>query len=183
MNDHAMARRGLMGVVGVVAMAAASCAAPAAAPAKAATTTAGQPHPHAQAHNPGDHNHARGKMLMASDGSYNALLTAHLSAKDGNELDIFVEDKDGPFALKAKTLEAVAQAGEGEKRVVSFACAPADERPAHEADGTCSHYVAKTPWLRVGQMLRVDSTIPVSDRGVAMTWRDFEARRYAHHEE
>jgi hypothetical protein len=159
------------------AMVAIGCAAPTAPPAPAATP----PHPHA--HNPGDHNHARGKMLMASDGSYNALLTAHLSAKDGNELDIFVEDKDGPYALKAKTLEAVAQVGAGEKKTVSFECAPANERPAKEAEGTCSHYVAKTPWMRTGETMRVETTINVGDHGVAMTWRDFEARKYAHHEE
>jgi len=181
MNDcHGSSR--LLGVMGLLATIAIGCAAPAAAPAKAATT-AGEPHPHAQAHNPGDHNHARGKMLMASDGAYNALLTSHLSAKDGNELDIFVEDENGPYALKVLTLEAVARVGDGEKRVVSFACAPANERPAQEAAGTCSHFVARTPWMRVGEVMRVETTIPASDHGVAMTWRDFEARKYAHHEE
>lgn len=48
-------------------------------------------------------------MLLASDGTFNAQLTAHLSSKDGNELDIFVEDKDGPFALTSKSLVASAR--------------------------------------------------------------------------
>ena len=172
MNVMPMVRQGLLAVVAL------GCAAPPAGP---ATTPAAAPPAHA--HNPGDHNHPRGKMLMASDGTYNALLTAHLSAKDGNELDVFVEDKDGPHALAAKTLEAVAQIGEGERKTASFECAPASERPAREAAGTCSHYVAKAAWMRVGEVLVVTMSLPVGDRAIAMTWRDFEARKYAHHEE
>jgi len=177
MNDMPVVRQGLLAAVALVATVAVGCAAPAAVP---ATTTAARPH---HAHNPGDHNHPRGKMLMASDGTYNALLTAHLSAKDGNELDVFVEDKDGPHALTAKTLEAVAQIGDGEKRTLAFECAPASERPASEAPGTCSHYVAKAAWMRVGEVLKVAMSLPVGDHAIAMTWRDFEARKYAHHEE
>ncbi len=179
MLDHAIARHALLGALLTLASLTGACASPAAA-SPATTVTAGQPAPHA--HNPGDHNHAKGKMLMATDGTYDALLTAHLSAKDGNELDIFVENKDGPFALKATTMVATAR-GVGEKHDVAFACAPANERPANEAEGTCSHYVAKAPWLRVGEVLRVETSLPVGDKPVPMIWRDFEARRYAHHEE
>lgn len=178
MNEMPMVGQGLLAAGALCATVALGCAAPAAGP---ATTTAAAPPGHA--HNPGDHNHPRGKMLMASDGTYNALLTAHLSAKDGNELDVFVEDKDGPHALTAKTLEAVAQIGVGEGKAVSFECAPASERPANEVAGTCSHYVAKAAWMRVGEVLKVTMSLPVGDRAVAMTWRDFEARKYAHHEE
>ncbi len=103
--------------------------------------------------------------------------------KDGNELDVFVEDKDGPFALNAKTLEATARSAAGETRTLSFRCAPANERPAAEIDGTCSRYVAKAPWITVGQPLRVETSLPVTPRAVAMVWRDFEPRKYAHHEE
>lgn len=179
MKDRATARHALLGALLTCAGA---CSAPPGPP--KTTVTAGAPHPHAQAHVPGDHNHARGKMLLASDGTYNALLTAHLSTKDGNELDIFVEDKDGPFALRAPTLEASARSGEGmPPRTLTFECAPAVERPAKEAEGTCSHYVAKAPWVRVGENLRVDTVLPVGGKKVAMAWRDFEAKKYAHHEE
>lgn len=179
MNVRPRQRRGSLSASALATLVAfaASCAAP------AATRVSAPPRPPAHAHNPGDHNHARGKMLMASDGTYNALLTAHLSAKDGNELDVFVEDKDGPYALKPKTLEAVAHIGKGETKTVTFECAPANERPAHEAAGTCSHYVAKAAWLRVGEVLQVSMSLPVGERAIAMTWRDFEARKYAHHEE
>lgn len=155
----------------------AACSAPATTP---KTTVTGAAH----AHNPGDHNHERGKMLLASDGSYNALLTSHLSAKDGNELDIFVEDKDGPYALSAKTLTATARlAGESEKHEISFECAPADERPANEGAGTCSHYVAKVPWMASTANLRVDTSLPIGSRSVPMVWHQFSAKKYAHHEE
>lgn len=152
----------------------AACAMPSTAP---STTSA----PPAHAHVPGDHNHAKGKMPMATDGTYDALLTAHLSAKDGNEPDIFVENKDGPFALRAITMEATAR-GAASQHTASFACTPANERPAGETSGTCSHFVAKAPWLRVGELLRVEAMLP-ADKPVLMTWRDFEARTYAHHEE
>ena len=151
-------------------------------PASAPTTTTGAAH----THNPSDHNHARGKMLMASDGHVDAMLTAHLSSKDGNELDIYVEEGGKPKALAVTTLAAVARAGsapDAEKKTLSFACAPDDERPKGEAAGTCSHFVAKAPWLRPGEPVRVDSALPADGKEIAMTWRDFEARRYAHHEE
>jgi hypothetical protein len=166
-----------LALVGVFGALGAGCAARGAPPQKVTTTAA----PHA--HNPGDHNHARGKMLLASDGTYNALLTAHLSAKDGNELDIFVEDKDGPFALNAKTLEATARSATDETKTLSFTCAPANERPTAEVEGTCSHYVAKAPWITVGQPLRVETSLPMATRPVPMVWREFEPRKYAHHEE
>ena len=173
-----LARGRFTSALGVLVALAGGCATPAAAPAKT-TVSAGAPH----AHNPGDHNHARGKMLLASDGTYNALLTAHLSAKDGNELDIFVEDKDGPYALTAKTLTATAKGPDGESKTLVLDCAPANERPAAEAPGTCSHYVTKAPWVRVGENMRVETSLPVGERSVPMVWRDFEARKYAHHEE
>ena len=164
-----------LGVLGAVSL---GCSSPAPRDARAVSTSAA---PHA--HNPGDHNHARGKMLLASDGTYNALLTAHLSSKEGNELDIFVEDKDGPFALTSRSLTATARASEGEPRTLTFECAPPNERPAAEAAGTCSHYVAKAPWIQVGHALRVETSLTVGERAVPMVWREFEPRKYAHHEE
>ena len=167
-------RRGILTVLVALAI---GCAAPVAPPKTG--TTAGVPH----AHDPGDHNHARGKMLLASDGTYNALLTAHLSAKDGNELDIFVEDEDGPFALTSKSLTATARGAGGEPRTLTFECAPPNERPAAEAPGTCSHYVTKAPWIQVGHALRVETSLAVGGRTIAMVWREFEPKKYAHHEE
>jgi hypothetical protein len=163
-------------VIAALCAVTAACSAPTAPP--KTTVTAG-----GHAHDAGDHNHARGKMLLASDGTYDALLTAHLSAKGGNELDIFIENKDGPYALSAKTLQATARMSGGEQRPIAFSCAPKEERPASEPEGTCSHYVALTPWIRAGELLRVDTALPVSGREIAMAWRDFDPKKYAHHEE
>jgi hypothetical protein len=47
------------------------------------------------ANNVHGHSHERGKMLLTDVGTkYHALLTAHLSSKDGNELDIFFGRKE-----------------------------------------------------------------------------------------
>lgn len=146
---------------------------------------AAAPHAHPHTHNPSDHNHARGKMLMASDGTTTALLTAHLSPSTGNELDIFVERKGSPFAVPATTMTALAKTPAGEDKKIAFECAPRDERPAAEPDDVCSHFVAKAPWMKTGEMLLVKADLPVNERTDSSTfvWREFEARRYAHHEE
>lgn len=176
MTDLAMGAGMFIGAT--LACAAAACSAPASPTPKTRATGAGH------AHDPGDHNHERGKMLLASDGSYNALLTSHLSAKDGNELDIFIEDKDGPYALPASTVTATARVlGESEDRAIAFTCAPPDERPGNEAPGMCSHYVAKVPWMASTATMRVDTTLTVGTRSVPMVWHQFSAKKYAHHEE
>lgn len=126
-------------------------------------------------------------MLMASDGTTEALLTAHLSSKSGNELDVFVERKGKPFAIRATTMTALAKTPAGEDKPIAFACAPRDERPAAEPDDVCSHFVAKTPWMKTGETLVVKAELPVRERepstSSTFVWREFEARRYAHHEE
>ena len=167
----------VMGAAFVVGMAT-GCAR---APAPIAATP--QAHPHT--HNASDHNHARGHMLMASDGTTEALLTAHLSSKTGNELDVFVERKGRPFAVAATTMTALAKTAAGEDKRIAFECAPRDERPSNEPDDVCSHFVAKAPWMKTGEMLLVKADLPVSERKDASTfvWREFEAHRYAHHVE
>jgi hypothetical protein len=137
---------------------------------------------HAHTHNASDHNHDRGHMQMASNGTYVALLTAHLSSKEGNELDIFLEQAGAPHAISAKELSAQVVTPRGPQSL-AFACAPRDERPKGETEGTCSHYVAKAPWLTKGERIRVDTTIPFGSEQVEFAFRGFEAGRYAHHED
>lgn len=179
MKDFSLARQALLGALCTLA---AACSAPAAAPART-TLSAGAPHAHAHAHDASDHNHPRGKMLLASDGKVDALLTAHLSSKDGNELDVFVEQHGEPYALSVKTLAATASVSGGEKLILSFACAPAHERPASEPEGMCSHFVASAPWMKPTDVLRVDTTLPLAERQVPMAWRGFEPKAYAHHQD
>lgn len=134
------------------------------------------------AHNPADHNHDRGQMMIASNGVIDALLTAHLSSKTGNELDVFVEKAGSPLALTTTALRATAEIGDGRKEL-AFECAPREERPEGEPEGTCSHFVARAPWVRPGEPIRVATTLPLRRGDIEYVWRGFEAMRYAHHVE
>jgi hypothetical protein len=133
-------------------------------------------------HDASDHNHDRGQMMIASDGFIDALLTAHLSSKTGNELDVFVEKAGVPLALTTTELRATAVVGSA-RQELAFECAPREERPQGERDGTCSHFVARAPWVRPGEPIRVATTLPLRRGDIAYVWRGFEAKRYAHHVE
>lgn len=80
-----------------------------------------RPSPAKVAHDPSDHNHDRGQMMIASDGFIDALLTAHLSSKTGNELDVFVEKAGTPLALTTMELHATAEV-DGARKDLSFEC-------------------------------------------------------------
>jgi hypothetical protein len=132
------------------------------------------------------HSHERGKMLIADAGEYHALLTAHLSPK-GNELDIFFETTDDapkPVAIPLTRLTAFARnIGEGEPRELTFEPAPADERPKGEKEGTCSHFVAKAPWMKPDDSLTVILNLELGGRRHRVEWKPFIPKKYAHHEE
>jgi hypothetical protein len=134
-------------------------------------------------HDPGSHNHDRGHMMIASNGVVDALLTSHLSSREGNELDVFVEKRGAPLALTTTEIKARAQLKNGEEKVLSFSCAPADERPADEQRGTCSHFVARATWMNPAERLEVATSLPLLSGDVGYTWRSFDPRRYAHHVE
>jgi hypothetical protein len=125
-------------------------------------------------------------MLIADAGQYHALLTAHL-AKAGNELDLFFETSDerspAPVALPVQSLAGHARAEGGEPHELKFGCAPADERPAGEKPGACSHFVAKAPWMKPTDRLHVVVRVPLEGGTYRVEWKDFNPRKYAHHEE
>jgi len=133
------------------------------------------------------HSHERGKMLLADAGKYHALLTAHLSSKDGNELDIFFETADEkkptPVAIPYESFTAQARTAGGELKELKFECAPADERPKGEKKGTCSHFVAKAPWMKPDDTLYVAAKIKLDGEEVTARWKDFNPKKYAHHED
>ena len=164
----------VVALVGVIA----GCSAGASAPGQAAPAAA--PRAHAHAHDPADHNHDRGRMMVASNGVVDALLTAHLSSREGHELDVFVERGGAPVALEATELRAKVVAG-GEEKPLAFTCAPRDERPEDEPEGTCSHFVAKAPWIDPSQALLVRADLPLRRGPVPYAWRAFQPLRYAHH--
>lgn len=130
-----------------------------------------------------DHEHTRDKMMVAHAGPAHAWLTAHLSAKDGNELDVFFEgeDDDKPLALPVMRFTATAARADGQEFALVFEPAPADERPRGEAPGTCSHFVAKAPGLVADDVLTVTAEVTVDGRERKVRWKGFVPRKFAHH--
>jgi len=155
-----------------------------------------KPNPKAKATEPGqkatteapasDHSHERGKMLLTDAGKYHGLLTAHLSPK-GNELDIFFETpvskNPQPVALPLASIKTFIRKGDEEAKEVVFQPAPADERPAGEKAGTCSHFVAKVPWMQPTDTLEVTFFLELDGERHRVTWEKFTPKKYAHHEE
>ena len=130
-----------------------------------------------------DHDHARDKMMIGHLGKYHAGLTAHLSAKDGNELDVFVEtiaDEPTPVALPTVTITGTARRG-ADEFPLTFTPAPADERPKGEAAGTCSHFVAKAAFLKADDTLTVVVEVEIDGRKRKCTWKNFEVKKFIHH--
>jgi hypothetical protein len=132
-----------------------------------------------------DHAHERDKMLLADAGPYHAALTAHLSAKDGNELDVFFETTDKPpkpAALPLAMFSATAKTADGKEHPLSFEPAEAGERKDDPA-GQCSHFVAKAPWMNPDDTLTVTATVDIDGKPTQIEWSNFNPRKYAHHEE
>ena len=133
------------------------------------------------AHDDG-HDHARDKMMIGHLGKYHAGLTAHLSAKDGNELDVFIEtiaDEPTPVALPTVTITGTARRG-AEEFALTFEPAPADERPKGEAAGTCSHFVAKAAFLKPTDTLTVVIEVEIDGRKRKCTWKNFDVTKFTH---
>jgi len=132
-----------------------------------------------------DHSHERDKMLLADAGPYHAGLTAHLSTKEGNELDIFFETTDDPpkpVPLPLAALSATAKTADGKEHKLIFEPAPKDERK-DDPDGKCSHFVAKAGWMKPEDVLRVTALVPINDKAHPVEWKNFNPRKYAHHED
>lgn len=162
--------RVLIGVVLAVALAGCNN------PPPAATTREGGEH---------DHGHDRGKMMLADAGPYHAALTAHLSKKDGNELDLFFETagkEPKPVPLPLAKVTATAATADGKAHELVFEPAPKEERKG-DPDGQCSHFVAKAPWMTADDILTVTATVEVKGRDRPATWKGFRPRKYAHHDD
>lgn len=129
------------------------------------------------------HTHERGKMMLADAGPYHAALTAHL-AKDGNELDVFIETDNDAVALPLANIIAKAKrSGDTQEYKLIFEPAPPDERPKGEAIGTCSHFVAKAPWMTRVDMLTVVAEVEVKGKLRKVIWGEFSPLKFAHHDE
>ena len=130
------------------------------------------------------HSHERDKMLLADLGKkHHAGLTAHLSSKTGNELDVFLETADDahkPTPLPLAQLTAKAKTANGTEYELIFEPAEPDERK-DDPPGKCSHFVAKAPWMKPEEVLTVTAVIEVEGRRQTVVWPDFLPQKYAHH--
>jgi len=130
------------------------------------------------------HSHERGNMMLADFGPYHAGLTAHLSKKEGNELDIVfetVDEKPQPLPLAKLTAKA-SISGEEKTYTLEFEPAEKDERKG-DPDGKCSRFTAKAPWMKHEQMLTVVLTAPLDGQEKKAIWTDFNPKKYAHVDE
>jgi hypothetical protein len=131
------------------------------------------------------HSHERDKMLLADLGKkFHAGLTAHLSRKDGNELDLVIETTDGkpaPLPLTKVTAKAK-RAGDAAEYDLLFEPAPKDERK-DDPDGTCSRFTAKAPWMKADDTLTVTATIEADGKRYPVEWAEFNPKKYAHVDE
>ncbi|HJZ59632.1 MAG TPA: hypothetical protein VKE74_32100 [Gemmataceae bacterium] len=133
----------------------------------------------------GEHAHERDKMLLADAGNYHAGLTAHLSSKTGNELDILFETADDahkPVPLPLTGFTATAKASDGGEQVLEFKPAPKDERKT-DPDGKCSHFVATAAWMKPDDKLTITATVEIDGKKERIEWKDFNPKKYAHVEE
>jgi hypothetical protein len=131
------------------------------------------------------HSHERGKLMLADIGTYHAGLTAHLSSKTGNELDIVIETADEahrPVALPLAKLVAKAKTAAGQEHTLDFEPSEPDERK-DDQPGTCSRFTAKAAWMKSTDRLTVTATIEVDGKPHVAEWKDFDPKKYAHFEE
>jgi hypothetical protein len=132
-----------------------------------------------------DHVHERDKMLLEDAGPYHAGLTAHLSQKEGNELDILFEtiaDPPKSAPVDMASFKAVAKTADGTQHKLTFEPAPKDERK-DDPDGKCSHFVAKAPWMKAEDVLTVTAAATINGKPTTIEWKNFNPKKYAHHED
>jgi len=131
------------------------------------------------------HDHERDKMMLADAGEYHAALTAHLSSKTGNELDIFFETTDKtpkPVPLPVKGFTATAKTADGGEQILEFKPADKEERKTDPV-GKCSHFVATASWMKPDDTLTVTAVVEIDGKRERIEWKGFSPKKYAHVEE
>ena len=120
-------------------------------------------------------------------GPYHAKLTSHLSAKEGNELDIHFENVGSNAKPKALPLEKITakakRKGDDKEYDLTFEPAPADERPKDEPAGTCSHFVAKAPFMKDADTITVTMKVVIREKERTVTWENFDVKKFSHKHE
>jgi hypothetical protein len=144
---------------------------------KSGTTTSGQS---GGGH---DHDHDRAGMMLEEAGPYHAGLTAHLSEKDGNELDMVFETVEkNPKPLPLPLTEIVAKAkreGDPKDYELKFVPAEKDERKG-DPEGKCSRFTAKAPWMKPDDKLTVTATVEIEKKPRDLVWKGFVPKKFAH---
>jgi hypothetical protein len=136
-------------------------------------------------HEPG-HSHNRNKMMLKDFGPHHAGLTAHLSRKEGNELDIVFETTDEkapkpvPLPLAKLTAKAT-RTGDDKEYTLEFEPAEKKERE-DDPDGKCSRFTAKAPWMKHEDMLTVVLTLTLDGKVQKVLWTDFNPKKFAHYD-
>lgn len=137
------------------------------------------------------HDHDRGKMKLEDitlpSGACHVGLTAHLSKKEGNSLDVAFETTDKepkPVFLpaNAKLTARVTRAGDDKPYTLTFNPAPEDERKADPKD-KCSRFTAEAPWMKHEDKLDVALTVEADGQVKKVAWTDFNPKKYAHVDE
>ncbi len=130
------------------------------------------------------HSHEHNKTMFKDFGQHHVGLTAHLSKKDGNELDIVfetIEDKPLPLPLDKFTAKAT-RAGDEKSYTLEFEPAEKEERK-DDPEGKCSRFSAKAPWMKRDDMLTVTLSVPIEGQLKGAVWTDFSPKQFAHHDD
>lgn len=174
-----MSSRSLLFVIPLVLT---SCAPQTSAPSTKPSAKVVDDHGHDHGHDH-DSGHDRTGFMMQHAGKYHFLMQAHLSEKEGNELDLFVElmNEQKPTAIPYTKFKAKAKRIADEKEFeLEFQAAPANERPKDEPEGSCSHFVAKADWLKPDDKITIYLELELNGRVSKPVWRNFVPKNFVH---
>jgi hypothetical protein len=128
------------------------------------------------------HSHEHNKMMLADYGKIHIGLTAHISKKDGNELDLVFETEDEKPAPQPFSKLTAKATRNGEDKSYDLVFEPAEkEERKDDPEGRCSRYTAKAPWMKPDDILTVRLPIDLNGQEKIIPWVDFNPRKFAHH--
>jgi hypothetical protein len=131
-----------------------------------------------------DHDHDAGGKMLEDAGPYHAGLTAHLSEKEGNELDIVFEtqEKKDPKPVPLPITKIVAKAKrEGDPKEYELTFEPDDPKERKDdPPGKCSRFTTKAPWMKPDDKLTVTATVEIEKMPRDLVWKNFVPKKFSH---
>lgn len=132
------------------------------------------------------HDHGSGDTMYEDVGPYHFGLTAHLSEKEGNELDIVIETaaKEDPKPVPLPIAKIAAKAKrDGDPKEYDLTFEPADKSERKDdPDGKCSRFTAKAAWMKPDDKITVTTApVEVEKKVDPIVWKDFVPKKYSHH--